>query len=227
MIDGKVTQAVTNTSSSSNCVICGAKPTEMNNLSAIRPRPSNEEALHLGMSPLYARIRFMEYVSHLAYNLTFKAWRTSKSALNLKQETKGRIQKEFIEKMGIKVDVVKQGVGTLNDGNTSPEFFGIGVTVIKKLSVILETICSSYSIDPHKFGTYAEETAMLAIELYPWYYLPATVHKILFHGAEIISLIALPIGSLSEEAQESRNRTINTIEVITPESAPVWQPMKM
>lgn len=36
MIDGKVCQALTLTSSPSNCVICGAKPSEMNNLSAKR-----------------------------------------------------------------------------------------------------------------------------------------------------------------------------------------------
>ena len=46
----------------------------------------------------------------------------------------------------------------------------------------------------------------MATNLYPWYYMPATVHKILFHGAEIISSVALPVGSLSKEAQESRNK---------------------
>lgn len=77
MIDGKVAQAVTNTASSSNCVICGAKPSEMNDISRLLNRPLNEEALKFGMSTLHARIRFMEYVLHLSYNLSFKSWRTS------------------------------------------------------------------------------------------------------------------------------------------------------
>ena len=49
-------------------------------------------------------------------------------------------------------------------------------------------------------------TKKIAIELYPWYYLPASVHKILMYGKDIIESCALPIGSLSEGAQESRNK---------------------
>ncbi|KAK2577604.1 hypothetical protein KPH14_011611, partial [Odynerus spinipes] len=64
MIDGKVAQVVTNTASSSNCVICGARPSEMNNLSTVHMKPSREKSLKLGMSPLHARIRFMAYVLH-------------------------------------------------------------------------------------------------------------------------------------------------------------------
>lgn len=36
--------------------------------------------------------------------------------------------------------------------------------------------------------------------------MPCTVHKILIHGKEIIESAAFPIGSLSEEAQECRNK---------------------
>lgn len=36
--------------------------------------------------------------------------------------------------------------------------------------------------------------------------MPVSVHKILFHGKEIIDANILPIGQLSEEAQEARNK---------------------
>lgn len=36
--------------------------------------------------------------------------------------------------------------------------------------------------------------------------MPATVHKILVHSVEVIELALLPIGQLSEEAQEARNK---------------------
>ena len=36
--------------------------------------------------------------------------------------------------------------------------------------------------------------------------MPPTVHKVLLHGADIISQALLPIGQLSEEAQEARNK---------------------
>jgi len=39
--------------------------------------------------------------------------------------------------------------------------------------------------------------------------MPASVHKILYHGDEIIDNFALiPIGLLSEESQESRNKDL-------------------
>jgi hypothetical protein len=38
--------------------------------------------------------------------------------------------------------------------------------------------------------------------------MPASVHKILLHGSEIISAALLPIGQLSEEAQKARNKDL-------------------
>jgi len=38
--------------------------------------------------------------------------------------------------------------------------------------------------------------------------MPPSVHKILIHGPSIVASFALPIGQLSEEAQESRNKDI-------------------
>jgi hypothetical protein len=36
--------------------------------------------------------------------------------------------------------------------------------------------------------------------------MPVTVHKILYHGPEIIKSFLLPVGQLSEEAMEARNK---------------------
>jgi len=53
------------------------------------------------------------------------------------------------------------------------------------------------------------ETTNLYLKLYDWYYIPMSVHKILFQGAKIIeSFIFIPIGPLSEEAQESCNKDL-------------------
>jgi hypothetical protein len=40
--------------------------------------------------------------------------------------------------------------------------------------------------------------------------MPASVHKVLVHGADIISGAILPIGQLSEEVQESRNMDLKS-----------------
>lgn len=44
--------------------------------------------------------------------------------------------------------------------------------------------------------------------LYSWYYMPPSVHKISIHGSSIIKSFVSPIGILSEEAQESFNKDI-------------------
>ena len=38
--------------------------------------------------------------------------------------------------------------------------------------------------------------------------MPSSVHKLLIHGAEIINKALLPIGQLSEEAQETKHKDL-------------------
>lgn len=50
------------------------------------------------------------------------------------------------------------------------------------------------------------ETAKLFVQDYGWYYMSPSVHKLLIHGEAIISHFSIPIGHLSEEASEARNK---------------------
>jgi hypothetical protein len=70
----------------------------------------------------------------------------------------------------------------------------------------LKNISFLYFIIGDEFNSYAFETAQLFICKYPWFYLPASVHKMLIHGTKIIENAILSIGLLSEEAQEARNK---------------------
>lgn len=216
MLDGKVAQAITNTKSASACFICGALPSEMNDLTKLRLKPLNDDALKFGISPLHARIKCMEYILHVSYNKDFEQWRTTKDTRDLKENEKKRIQKEFLERVGIRLDFVKQGYGSSNTGNTARRFFKdpaltseitkIDKILIQRIATILEVINSNSIIDSEKFRLFAQETAEIAIQKYPWYYMPSTVHKLLLHGADIVQNSILPVGILSEEAQESRNK---------------------
>lgn len=58
------------------------------------------------------------------------------------------------------------------------------------------------------FREYCLKVARRIVELYPWYMMSTAVHKILIHGHLIIEWAPLPIGQLSEDAQESRNKDI-------------------
>lgn len=111
-----------------------------------------------------------------------------------------------------------QGKGTTNDGNTARRFFrdyeltakltGFDVRLLKRFAVILQTMASGKQINVAAFALYARETAALYVQVYPWYYMPVTVHKILIHGSDVILHAAVPIGQLSEDTQESRHKEV-------------------
>lgn len=215
MVDGKVCNAATNTSSTMRCYICGETSKNFNNLT--KKREENPETFKFGLSILHTRIRFFEFLLHLSYKLPIQKWQARNEEDKLiVSEKKRSIQKTFREEMGLLVDVPKAGFGNTNDGNTSRRFFaepevsaritGLSVNVIRRFKVILEAISSGFAIDINKFSSYLTETAHLYINLYNWHPMSPTVHKILVHGATVISHALLPIGQLSEEAAEARNK---------------------
>lgn len=70
----------------------------------------------------------------------------------------------------------------------------------------MQVLACGKEIDCEKFKKYCLDTAELCINLYPWYKIPPSVHKVLIHGSDIIRHLGLPIGCLSEEAQEASNK---------------------
>lgn len=218
MIDGKVAQVITNTSSTSSCIICKAKPSQLNDIN--RPAVLDQEALSLGISPLHARMRIMEHILHTAYDISFGSMgetvRNSEVNHGKREEEKKRIQEEFKTKMGLLIDMPKQSYGNTNDGNTARTFFEnpeatseitkINIDLLKRLKVILVVLASNHEINPIKFHEYSIKTARLYLEHYSWRNMSPTLHKILVHGKEIIENNLLPLGELSEEAQECKNK---------------------
>ena len=82
MVDGKVCNALSNTSSMT-CYICGAKPTEMNNIEECLGREVKEKYFEFGLSPLHSYIRFFEYFLHISYKLEVKLWQVRSAELKL------------------------------------------------------------------------------------------------------------------------------------------------
>lgn len=217
MVDGKVCSALTNTSSMT-CYVCSAKISQMNDIVSLRQLPVNPNALQFGLSVLHAYIRCFECLLHISYRLQLQVWKVSKAHKEAFETRKRNIQSEFRQKMGLLVDIPKTGSGNTNDGNTARRFFsnpslsaeitGIDEELIKRFGVILRTINSNYVINIDNFELYCLRTAEKYVSLYNWYYMPPSVHKLLIHGPIIVKEALLPIGELSEEAQESRNKDI-------------------
>lgn len=65
-------------------------------------------------------------------------------------------------------------------------------------------------VDGEQIKIFCLDTANLFVKLYPWYIMPTSIHVILLHVHQIIKIFDLPIGMLSEEAQESKNKYIKS-----------------
>lgn len=218
MIDAKVCTYLSEARSNASCYLCLAKPTEMNRLDFVSAKTVSSEIYDFGLSSLHARINCMECLLHIAYRLDFKQWAVrSNEHKEMLQTRKKDIQNKFKHELNLLIDIVKQGSGTTNDGNTARKFFeypnktaaitGLDEEIIRRFSVILQVITSGEKIDVIKFKDFARKTAEKYVELYDWFYMPSTVHKLLIHGADIIERNDIvPIGILSEEASESRNK---------------------
>lgn len=219
MIDGKVCNAITGNSSTQRCYLCQATSKQFNDIDTILKLKVNEDHLQFGMSTLHAWIRFFECCLHVAYKIDIKKWHAHTPEEKKQTETvKKSIQMKFRLQLGLLVDKPKPGFGSTNDGNTARRFFenaaisaaitGLNEDLIKQFHIILQVISCGHEINLINFQAYCLETARKFVELYPWFYMPTSVHKILIHGKEIVASSLLPMGQMSEDAQESCNKLI-------------------
>jgi hypothetical protein len=122
----------------------------------------------------------------------------------------------FRTQLGLIVDKPKLGFGSSNDGNDARRFFANASTssiitdvdeeLINKFYVILQAISSGHELNITEFQTYTFETTKLCVPHAT--YMPTSVHKICIHGPQIIASALLPIGVMSEKAQEACNKCI-------------------
>lgn len=221
LIDGKVLNVLTNTKSSQSCPICGATPKQFLEVKDFKttkiftPKPNT---LNYGISPLHSWIRFFECILHISYRCDIQEWQI-RGAENKKRlnDKKKLIQERFFTDMHLHVDKPKaNGFGSTNDGNTARRAFGntkmfsditnVDEELIKRFKIILICLSCQYEIDPETFGEYCFATATVYMSKYPWYPMPATVHKVLIHGKQIMENSLLPVGYFAEEASEARNK---------------------
>lgn len=216
MVDTKVVNDITETVSQA-CFICSKSGRRLND--AVESTAEDLGICSQVFSPLHAKIRSMEQFLNIAYKMTLDEpkWRVSKNngTVTDRQDT---IRQSLRDELGLRISAAVPGGGNSNDGNTADVFFanvaivsritGLDEELLERISALLTVLNSRERIDAAAYRLYAEETRKLYIKLYDWYPLSPTLHKILVHGADIIKRSLLPIGMLSEEAQEARNKSI-------------------
>lgn len=94
MIDGKVCNAITNTSSTQRCYLCQATSKQFNDIDAILQKEVKEDHLQFGLSTLHAWIRFFECCLHISYKLDIKKWQARTAEEKEKTETRKKIYKK-------------------------------------------------------------------------------------------------------------------------------------
>lgn len=205
MLDGKSLNYLTH-SSSQACPLCRKRGEDLNKFDPkVNPLPTAMK--EYGLSTLHGWLRGLDFFLQIAYANSNK--------------TKKQIQDEFERELQLLVDMPLSGFGTTNDGNTARKFFGehkttsritgIPEELINRFHVIMSTLSGSHFIDPVKLENYTFETASLIRICYPTKNFTPTIHKILFHSPAIVShfnQFNLPVGALSEEALESRNKDV-------------------
>uniref|UniRef100_A0A6P7GJF5 Uncharacterized protein LOC114337613 n=1 Tax=Diabrotica virgifera virgifera TaxID=50390 RepID=A0A6P7GJF5_DIAVI len=222
MVDGKTVNVLTETKSTQACNVCKATPVNMNNIEDLNKRVCDQDSYKFGLSILHSYLRTYEYLLHIAYKLETQQWQArGNEAKAIVKRRKDNMSTEFYTKMGLVVDQPKQGGGNSNDGNTARKFFknpdivaeitGLSKELIERFANILLTLSSCHYIDEEKFRVYCLETAKLAVSSYGWYKMSASVHKILFHGADIIKSLPLPVGQMSEDVLEASQKSYKNL----------------
>ena len=75
----------------------------------------------------------------------------------------------------------------------------------------IHTLCvlsCKHPIDPDKLEIYCKDTFKTYVTHFKWYPMSAAVHKMIVHSHQVVRDKPVPIGLLSEEAQESRNKDV-------------------
>lgn len=150
MIDGKVCNALTDTSSAQRCYLCQSTISQFNKIDEILGKQVSEENLVFGISSLHAWIRFFECLLHISYKLEVKTWIARKDIAKIIEKRKKEIQKNFRLQLGLLVDIPKQGYGSSNDGNTArcffriPEFLHLSLESMKNLFIDFTQFCKPF-----------------------------------------------------------------------------------
>ncbi|XP_077272350.1 uncharacterized protein LOC143902954 isoform X2 [Temnothorax americanus] len=217
MIDTKVCNSLSDTTSAMRCYLCNCTSKSFNDIDKMLNQEIFTHHLKFGLSSLHCWIRCFEFLLHLSYKLGILKWQArSKEEKESVERRKKNIQAAFKTELGLNVDKPKAGSRTSNDGNTARCFFenyqksaqitGIDQDIIHRFYIILQAISCGHNINLDNFRQYAVELAKKIVKSFDWYYMPTLVHKLLIHGPEIIQHSVLPIGQMSEDAQEACNK---------------------
>ena len=109
------------------------------------------------------------------------------------------MQNRIYARIGIRVDQVLQGHGTMNTGNIArrcfeyPAIFAealeIDYRLVTNTAIVLAAFKCTKKLKLDELEEFCWQTYCLHYELYPWARMNPTCHKLLKHGCEVRNLI--------------------------------------
>jgi hypothetical protein len=210
MIDGKCLAFLTGTPSMASCPLCQAKPSQLNTIRDFDILPGADV---YGIQPLHFCICTLNGMLNLSYRLDLKQWNVGEKIKDRKKIIQARIKSEF----NVHVDMPRDGgAGTSNTGNVARRLFEnpvklaenleLDVQMIKDFKTIMIALNCHEEIDPEKFQVVCDRICNTYRSVYPWARMTSAIHKVLYHAANIMRVAPLPLGVLSEEGGESKNK---------------------
>lgn len=210
--------SVTPQSVASVCTVCKATAIKNNpHMDSIKERQPNNNMNTYGLSSLQAWIRSMESLLELSYRFDVKSWQPKTIAGQRKVNRRRKQTQTELRFTRFLLDINEQTFESLYKGNSARHFFkhgniynlltNIDEELLERICVILQCLSSGRKVILPKFREYCHDTATLYMELYPWYYMPYPLHKLLIHGPDHVeNYTVIPIGTLCEGITEATDR---------------------
>lgn len=219
-VDGKCLQNMHGKTAMSRCPFCTCTPLEMsdiNNIESEKFKPNPRLLIH-GISALHARVQSFNHLKNIAAR-QFRPnpqWTTHEKYREKFDRKMKKIQNDFFEKLGLRVDFPNSKGGTSTNGNVSrrafendeitAEILNLDPQLVKNFKIILAVISCKNFIRTTEFQKLCSDTYRLLLTKYKWVHVCPTVHKILAHSAEVAESLPLPLGMFGEEGSESCNK---------------------
>lgn len=217
LLDGKALNAVVENDCSTKCPICLVHMTKFNT-SLDWQAVIDKDHLCYGLGILHCEIKTFVFLLQVSYKmkLGLKSWNCPKNLTPSMRERKAVIQKRLFDSFHVHADQVLQGAGTTNNENTARTCFAdpikfaealeIDSEIVKRLAIILIAFKQKSPVNQATLKRYCNETYCLIYSIYDWIQISPSVHKMLRHGVDIQSNLALPISYYAEDAGESAHK---------------------
>lgn len=196
------------------CDICESTPEEMTNIENLAMGfQKKQETVIYGISPLKSWIQLLECLLNIAYRIDFRQWEVTDEFRHIfyrrQQIVQERMRNRYQIWLGDDIEALVTGDDcrkAFSNTKLLSEELELNPKLVEKLKNVLVAFTCHQPLDPEMFRAYCYTTYRKFLKFYSWTLIPASLHKILTHGVEILLNTPVPLGVFNyETAPDSRS----------------------